>query len=192
MRTQVEWKCLRLLSIILPCQPVTSVQKALLCAVPHALLRRGLQQMKKQPSSDSRWLPWHNETGHGAAVPGALLAVTGLISHAAGVAPCPSCNRGWGAGLRPGAAQLRAACWWHLPSVTALITFPPSWGTFGSYLNRAPVNPMEKTGRIPFRPPSFFCALPLLLKSLSGVQSGETPYYTFSALRKASISLTRS
>lgn len=101
--------------------------------------------------------------------------------------------------------QQRVRSWalsWRSPAQGSLLVtpalrdspdhLPPSWGTFGSYLNCAPVNPIEKKGRIPFRPPSFVCALPLLLKSLSGVQSGETPYYTFSALRKASISLTRS
>lgn len=86
--------------------------------------------------------------------------------------------------LCPHAAQLT-------PALCASWSPSPTWGTFGSYVICALINPTEKKGRIPSHPPSFVCALLHHFKSFLGVQFGETPCYTFSALRKAGISLTR-
>lgn len=70
----------------------------------------------------------------------------------------------------------------HLSLVTLVTPNPASSdhfhlsrGTSGSYINCAPVNSTEKKCRTAFCPPSFVCALPFLLKSLSRVKFGETP-----------------
>lgn len=178
MRTQVEWKCLTVLSIVLHCQPLGSEQKPPLHAVPSALLMRGLQQMKKQPLTPmaEQDRPWDCRASHqpcnwSCAVPGLQRWVRSRV-----LSTCSPAQ-----GRLPVTPAFRASSH-HLP---------PSWGMFGSYINCASVNPIEKKGRIPFCPLSFVCALPLLLNSLFGVRFGEMPYYKFSALRKASKSLTR-
>lgn len=133
------------------------------------------------PTAEGDW-PWVWDAKHplvSTARPPSL--------HRAPVCAVPWLQQWVRARLCPHAAQLRAG-----DTSAHSDPLPPTWGTLGSYVTCAPINSIEKKSRIPSHPLLFVCVLPHCLKSLFGVQFGETPCYTFSALKKAGTSLTES
>lgn len=129
----------------------------------------GLWEVKKQHSNESCWLAEQNEASHGVVVLGAFLQARFPLPQQLCIQCCIACR------LQQKAQCVALSCC-TLAQGGLVVTpsphassncHPPRYYPFGSYPNHVPVNPIKKKGRIPIPLPSFVCAFPHLLKSLS-------------------------